>query len=99
MTSRGLRVWRVPLLGTGLAAPGGGTGGRAPRRRGGRSPFARAIALLLIGVAVATRRPDAGVRVLGAGLFALAWWLARHDLGRRTAHRRGRTPFMASGAL
>jgi len=60
-----------------------------------RSTFALAIALILIGVAVATRRPDAGVRVLGAGLFALAWWLARHDVARRTVHQRDVTRFMA----
>ena len=60
-----------------------------------RTTFALAIALILFGVVVSTRRPDAGVRMLGVGLVALTGWLARHDVARRTVHQRDVTRFMA----
>lgn len=60
-----------------------------------RSTFALAVALVLGGVAAAAGWPEAGVRVLGAGLIALTWWLARNDVARRTVRQRGLTRFMA----
>lgn len=57
--------------------------------------FASAIAVVFAGVLVAAQRPEAGVMVLGAGLVALAWWLARYDVARRTVRQSGLTRFMA----
>lgn len=39
--------------------------------------------------------PDAGARVLGAGLLGLAAWLARRDIARRTVKVPGVTRYMA----
>jgi hypothetical protein len=39
--------------------------------------------------------PEAGIRLLGAGLMALACWLASYDIARRTVRQRGLTRFMA----
>jgi len=50
---------------------------------------------VLGGVAAATWWPEPGVRGLGVGLLALTWWLARHDVARRTVRQRGLTRFMA----
>src|SRR6185437_421408 len=41
----------------------------------------------------------AGIRVTGAGLIALALWLARYDIARRTIRGRGVTRFMAAALL
>jgi len=60
-----------------------------------RSAFVLAMATVLGGVAVATWWPEPGVRVLGVGLIALTWWLARHDVARRTVRQGGVTRFMA----
>jgi hypothetical protein len=60
-----------------------------------RSAFVLAMAMILGGVAAARWWPEPGVRLLGAGLIALTWWLARHDVARRTVHQRGVTRFMA----
>jgi hypothetical protein len=54
---------------------------------------------ILGGVAAHTWWPEPGVRVLGAGLIALTWWLARHDVARRTVRQRGVTRFMAVSLL
>lgn len=40
-----------------------------------------------------------GIRVTGAGLIALALWLARYDIARRTIRGRGVTRFMAAALL
>jgi len=36
-----------------------------------------------------------GVRLFGAGLFGLAWWLGRYDIARRTVRQPGLTRFIA----
>jgi hypothetical protein len=59
-----------------------------------RSAFILAMVTVL-GVVAATWWPESGVRTLGVGLLALTWWLARHDVARRTVHQRGVTRFMA----
>lgn len=41
----------------------------------------------------------AGIRVTGAGLIALALWLARYDIARRTIRGHGVTRFMAAALL
>ena len=60
-----------------------------------RSAFVLAMLTVLGGVAAATWWPEPGVRALGVGLIALTWWLARHDVARRTVRQRGVTRFMA----
>ncbi|MBM6545970.1 hypothetical protein JNO54_07420 [Janibacter sp. YIM B02568] len=61
--------------------------------------------LLLVGVSLlgactlALLRPEPGVRVVGAVLLALAAWLARHDVARRTLKVPGRPRFAAVAML
>jgi hypothetical protein len=77
--------------------------------RRGRLWFAGAAALFAAGlVASLAVGPDAaapgepvpaGIRVTGAGLIALAAWLARYDVARRTIRGRGVTRYMAIALL
>jgi len=60
-----------------------------------QSAFVLTMVTVLGGVAATTWWPETGVRALGAGLVALTWWLARHDVARRTVRQRGVTRFMA----
>jgi hypothetical protein len=60
-----------------------------------RWEFVLAMATVLAGVGAATWWPETGVRALGLGLIAMTWWLARHDVARRTVRGRGVTRFMA----
>lgn len=60
-----------------------------------RRTFIGAMTIVLAGVAAATWRPEAGVRLLGVGLIASTCWLARNDVARRTIRQRGVTRFMA----
>ena len=48
-----------------------------------------------LGVVAATWFPDAGLRLGGVGLLALAAWLARYDIARRTVRLGGVTRFIA----
>lgn len=61
--------------------------------------FASAAALLVIGVAVSATWPESGVRIAGVALLALAIWLARYDVARRTVRQQGLTRYMAVGLL
>ncbi len=49
--------------------------------------------------AAAGEPAPAGIRVTGAGLIALAAWLARYDIARRTIRGRGLTRYMAAALL
>jgi hypothetical protein len=60
-----------------------------------RLTFVGAVALVLAGTSAMAWWPEPGVRVLGLGLMALTWWLARHDIARRTVRQQGLTRFMA----
>ncbi|MCC7415574.1 MAG: hypothetical protein IT176_00420 [Acidobacteria bacterium] len=60
-----------------------------------RAIFVCATVLVGAGVAASLRWPEAGVRVLGAGLLLLAAWLFRYDVVRRTVRQRGVTQYMA----
>jgi hypothetical protein len=51
--------------------------------------------LLLAGPALGVLRPDAGGRTFGIGLLALAVWLVRYDVARRTVRTSGLTQYMA----
>lgn len=54
-----------------------------------------ALTLFLGGVALSAFHPAAGERALGSGLLALAAWLGRYDLARRTVRQAGLPRFMA----
>lgn len=57
--------------------------------------FVVAIAALLLGTAVETVQPSLGVRIIGAALAVIAWWLLQHDVARRTVRQHGATKFIA----
>lgn len=60
-----------------------------------RSGFVGAVAVFYVGVVLTLIVPAVGWRVAGAGLLALALWLASHDLARRTVRMTGVTRFIA----
>jgi hypothetical protein len=60
-----------------------------------RTAFQIVVATILGGAVVTLRTPDVGTRVVGLGFGALAAWLGRHDMARRTVDRRGLPRFMA----
>ena len=60
-----------------------------------RATFLVAAGLFGAGVVAATWWPDTGLRLGGAGLLALAAWLARYDIARRTVRIPGVTRFIA----
>jgi hypothetical protein len=62
---------------------------------GVRAWFGLAVLLVMAGLAVIFVAPDAGVRLMGTGLVALAAWLLRHDVARRTMRLQGLPRFMA----
>jgi hypothetical protein len=64
-----------------------------------RFAFVAAIGLVLAGVAASLVWPEAGARVMGVGLLALAAWLIRHDVARRTVFQTGLTRYIAVGLL
>jgi hypothetical protein len=57
--------------------------------------FIAAAGLFGVGVVLAAWLPDLGIRVGGLGLLALAAWLARYDIARRTVRLPGVTRFIA----
>jgi hypothetical protein len=68
------------------------------------SPFARTaftvIVAAILGALVASFFfPQAGAAAQAAGLLALALWLARQDIARRTVRERGQTRFIAACLL
>ncbi len=64
-----------------------------------RASFVVASAIVCAGAVVGAIWPEAGVRVLGAGLLLLALWLVRYDVARRTVRQQGLTRFMAIALL
>jgi hypothetical protein len=60
-----------------------------------RPLFMLALVVFLAGVVLSTFEPMAGERIMGAGLLALALWLARYDIARRTVKQPGLARFMA----
>jgi hypothetical protein len=60
-----------------------------------RTAFAAAAALFAVGMVTSTVTVAWGVRVAGAGVVALAGWLAVHDVARRTVRQSGLTRYMA----
>ncbi|HEY5435918.1 MAG TPA: hypothetical protein VIK13_11855, partial [Candidatus Limnocylindrales bacterium] len=54
---------------------------------------------LVAGITLTLALPDAGTRIAGIGLLALAAWLAGHDLPRRTVRTPGAARFIALSLL
>ena len=57
--------------------------------------FDASVAVFLIGLALSLPAFDAGIRVAGAALLALALWLFRYDIAGRTVREHGLTRYMA----
>ena len=60
-----------------------------------RTAFAVVVAAILVSLLLAFAFPRAGAAAWAAALLALAWWLARQDIARRTVRERGLTRFIA----
>jgi len=58
-----------------------------------------AVILSMVGVAVTLLDVDAGVRILGVGMVAIAVWLGFNDVARRTVRQSGLTRFIAVNLL
>jgi hypothetical protein len=61
----------------------------------GKTLFLTAGALFLTGLFLASIVPEPGVRFAGAGMLALALWLSRYDIARRTVRQKGLTRYIA----
>jgi hypothetical protein len=61
--------------------------------------FAAGLGIFLVGCAVALRAPAYGLRLAGLGMLAMALWLSRYDLARRTVRQEGLTRFIAINLL
>lgn len=57
--------------------------------------FALFMALVLLGALLTPPLPDAGTALTGLGLLALALWLLKQDIARRTVKQQGLTRFIA----
>jgi hypothetical protein len=60
-----------------------------------RLAFLLAVGVFLAGLLVALVSLASGVRLAGVGMLALAGWLLRYDIARRTVRQRGLTRFIA----
>lgn len=67
----------------------------AGQTRTSRTAFVAATGVLVAGMVASLVSVAWGVRLTGAGLVALAGWLAVHDVARRTVRRSGLTRYMA----
>jgi len=67
--------------------------------QGARLLFGAAAGVFAVGLVVSCFAEVAGVRIAGVGLVALAAWLARFDIARRTIRTGGLTRFMAAALL
>ncbi len=57
--------------------------------------FTIIVALILAGLTASLWAYDAGMRLSGLGFLALAGWLLRYDIARRTVRQRGLTRYIA----
>jgi len=58
-----------------------------------------AVAFVPAGLAIGTLRPDAGARLFGVGMAAMALWLLRFDIARRRMREPGLPRFVAIGLI
>ncbi|HST03654.1 MAG TPA: hypothetical protein VLQ48_02845 [Chloroflexia bacterium] len=70
-----------------------------PRSLASSPLFMAAIAVFLGGLATSVPWQDAGTRLMSVGLVALALWLGRYDIARRTVRGQGLTRYIATGLL
>ncbi|MFN4218306.1 MAG: hypothetical protein ACK4HB_03385 [Candidatus Bipolaricaulia bacterium] len=64
-----------------------------------RALLALSLALFLGGLLLALGHRDLGVRVFSVGMLALALWLLRYDIARRTVHQTGLVRYIAISLL
>ena len=64
-----------------------------------RAGFLTATIVFLFGIALTSLAPDAGVRLTGAAMMAMAIWLGVFDIARRTVRTSGLTRFIAVALL
>jgi hypothetical protein len=64
-----------------------------------RKSFILGGSIFVVGLGVASVRADLGLRIAGLGMFAMALWLWRYDLARRTVRQQGLTRFIAVNLL
>ena len=64
-----------------------------------RAAFVGAIIVLLVGIVLTSLAPDAGVRLTGAAMAAMAIWLGVFDIARRTVRTSGLTRFIGVALL
>lgn len=64
-----------------------------------RALFLASAGVFVVGVVLLEPAPGPGARIIGAGLIALAAWLARYDIARRTVRGQGLTRYMAACLL
>ncbi len=64
-----------------------------------QSAFFAAAGVFLAGIVVTAFAFEGGWRLMGLGMVALAFWLLRYDLARRTIRQRGLTRFIAACLL
>lgn len=64
-----------------------------------RAAFLGAIVVFLFGIALTPLAPEAGVRLTGAAMIAMAIWLGVFDVARRTVRSSGSTRFIAVALL
>jgi hypothetical protein len=57
--------------------------------------FLLAVSLCLAGLLLLSASFVSGMQVAGVGMVALAWWLLRYDIARRTVRQTGLTRFIA----
>lgn len=57
--------------------------------------FLAAAAIFLAGLALTSIVPDPGVQFTGVGMLALALWLLRYNIARRTVRQKGLTRYIA----
>ncbi len=67
--------------------------------RASRAAFLAATAVLLAGIIAGAVVWDLGMRIAGVGMVALAVWLLRYDIARRTVRQAGLTRFIAASLL
>ena len=58
-----------------------------------------AVIISMLGVTITLLNVDTGVRILGAGMIAIAVWLGFNDIARRTVKQTGLTRFIAVNLL
>ena len=64
-----------------------------------RASFVLSVGLFVAGLVIAGQAPALGLRLAGIGMLAMALWLARYDLARRTIKQQGLTRFIAANLL